>query len=147
MPGPESKLRGSCHCGDITLQVSLPPGSQALVPRRCDCGFCSRHGAEWISAADGRLEIQFADGAAAGRYRQGSNQADLVFCRRCGALTHVCIEESGRMLAAANSRMFDQSRLLAAAEPVSPQRLDAAEKLQRWRRLWFARVVLRNMPS
>jgi len=143
----DSGLQGSCHCGNISLRVSLPPGSPALVPRCCNCGYCTRQGAAWISHAAGRLEIDIADATAVRCYRQGSNQADLVFCLGCGTLTHVCTEEDGRILAAVNSRVFDVTTALAASQSVSPQELDAAAKMQRWRQLWFGQVVVRNMWS
>ena len=40
---------GGCHCGSVRWQFVSPLASASFVPRACDCDFCSRHRAAWIS--------------------------------------------------------------------------------------------------
>jgi len=137
-------LRGGCHCGDISLAVHCRSPFTALPPRACDCGYCRRQGAAWFSDPDGSLRIALVAPQRLIHYRQGSNQADMVCCGRCGVLTHVCIDTAGGMYAAINVRVLVDTAGLADAVVVSPRQLPAAEKLARWQRLWFAQVEVGN---
>ena len=48
-------VRGTCHCGAVELQVTLPDGLASA--RRCDCSFCRRRGAIVVSASLDQLVI------------------------------------------------------------------------------------------
>jgi hypothetical protein len=127
----------------LTLHIARAPGE--VAPRACDCGFCTRHGAAWVSDAAGRLEIAVGDPALARHYRQGSNTARFLFCGGCGVLVAVLLDDD-RCYAAVNARCLDEAAALAQPITVSPQRLAAEEKVARWRQLWTADVRW-NLPS
>ena len=76
---------GGCHCGALRFEFSTGQALAAFVPRACDCDFCTRHRAAWVSDPAGSLRID-ADGARLRRYRQGSGQADFLLCAECGVL-------------------------------------------------------------
>ena len=82
------------------------------------------------------------DAGALARYRQGSNSAQMLLCARCGVLVAAVLEESGTTWGALNAQALDADPGFAAPTPVSPQRLEADAKRERWRRLWFSRVKL-----
>lgn len=136
-----SGLRGGCHCGAIGVEIETPQAPAAISPRACDCGFCTRHGAAWVSDPRGRLVIRF-EPAQLRRYRQGDELAEFLLCRRCGVLVAVT-REHGRRYAAVNARALADGDGFGPPQPVSPARLAATEKLARWEQAWFAEVDLR----
>ncbi len=127
---------GGCHCGALRFEFSTRQSLAAFVPRACDCDFCTRHRAAWVSDAAGSLRID-ADGARLRRYRQGSGQADFLLCAECGVLVAVMARtDDGRLLGAANRNAFDDRGAFGGETTVSPQQLGPEAKLSRWSQLW-----------
>ncbi|KAB2844111.1 MAG: aldehyde-activating protein [Burkholderiales bacterium] len=137
-----NRLEGSCFCGKLRIEVELtePPG--AYAPRACDCAFCRKHGAAYVSDAAGALRIRYADPQALIRYRQGSGQAEFLMCRECGVLVAVCLEDSGQRFGAVNAQALADAASFAPALSVSPRELDPDAKRARWKNLWFPGVSL-----
>ena len=127
--------KGGCHCGGLRWTFASQQALDAFVPRACDCDFCMRHRAAWVSDAQGSLRI--AGASQARRYRQGSGQAEFLFCGQCGVLVAVvCADEAGALRGAVNRNSFDQRQLLGNDVVASPQQLAAEAKLARWSQLW-----------
>lgn len=131
-----SRYAGGCHCGALRWQLASATPLPALTPRACDCDFCTRHRAEWVSDPDGRLRIE-VDGARLQRFRQGAGQADFLLCRDCGVLVAVIARtDDGRQRGAVNRQAFDERDALGMAVPVSPKQLSADDKRSRWAQIW-----------
>jgi hypothetical protein len=112
-------------------------GLQALTPRACDCDFCMRHRAAWVSDPEGQLRIH-ARSALLQRYRQGSGQAEFLLCRECGVLVAVVARSAdGSLIGAANRNAFDGRAAFTDEKSVSPRLLAAEVKLARWSQLWM----------
>ena len=127
---------GGCHCGALRFEFSTGQALAAFVPRACDCDFCTRHRAAWVSDAAGSLRIE-ADGARLRRYRQGSGQADFLLCAECGVLVAVMARtDDGRLLGAANRNAFDDRVAFGGETTVSPQQFEPGAKRSRWSQLW-----------
>lgn len=128
---------GGCHCGALRFRFESPRELGDFTPRACDCDFCTRHRAAWVSDADGGLRVQ-ADGARLRRYRQGSGQAEFLLCVECGVLVAVVARDrDGRWLGAVNRNAFDGRDAFAAATIVSPRQLAPEAKLARWTQVWM----------
>lgn len=126
---------GGCHCGATRWTLETSQALDAFAPRACDCDFCTRHRAAWVSDPLGRLRI--AANGSVRRYRQGSVQADFLFCRTCGVLVAVtCTGEDGAPRGAVNGNSFDLRDRLGAEVVASPQKLEPGAKLARWTQLW-----------
>ena len=67
-----STLRGSCHCGRLGIEFTTACEPASLHPRACDCTFCRKHGAAWISDPAGTLSVTASASDALHEYRQGS---------------------------------------------------------------------------
>lgn len=143
--GQAATLHGSCHCADLTAELSTRIAPSGFHPRACDCSFCRKHGASWISDPAGRLRIT-ARGSTLQSYRQGSDQARFLVCGRCGVLVAVVVEHDGRMSGALNAGCLDAPPAFGATVAASPQLLDADAKRARWRELWVADVELVVTP-
>lgn len=145
MTATSASLRGACHCGKLTVALSTTRSPADLLPRACDCVFCMKHGAAWVSDADGRLAIDADAADAADGYRQGSGSARFLLCRDCGVLVAVLHEHDGALRGAVNVRCLDDAASFGDAATVSPQQLSRDDKIARWSTLWTP-AVLRVRP-
>lgn len=137
---------GGCHCGALRWELGTAQPLQAFTPRACDCDYCTRHRAAWVSDPAGWLHIH-ADSAQLQRYRQGSDQADFLVCRNCGVLVAVIARAAdGRLLGATNRNAFDARVEFRDETTVSPQILAPQIKLDRWTQLWTP-TLLQHTPA
>lgn len=125
-------LRGGCHCGKLGVVFSTTQAPDTLHPRACDCAFCTKHGAAWLSDPHGTLLVDAAH--APREYRQGSGSARFLLCGDCGVPVAVMDDEAS-MRGAVNARCLDHATL-GVETRVSPQSLGPGEKRARWRQLW-----------
>lgn len=134
-------LRGSCHCGRLRVEFSTSENPASIVPRACDCSFCRKHGAAYVSDPAGRLLVTGAL-IDAHEYQQGSNAARFLVCRHCGVLMAVVYKDGSRIHGAVNASCLDDDPGLGEPVPASPQTLAPDEKVTRWREMWVPDVVL-----
>lgn len=136
---------GGCHCGNLRWRFETTRTTGDYAPRACDCDFCSRHRAAWVSDPQGALRIDVHHATGLQRYRQGSRQADFLVCRTCGVLVAVAaLTGDGRLLGAVNHHAFDQRDGFAGETAVSPRMLAADAKLERWTHLWTPTVLMED---
>jgi len=135
------QLSGGCHCANITVSVELPRAAGAYPPRACDCDFCRKHGAAWVSDPHGSLLIQLRAEREISRYTQGAGIAEMLLCRTCGVLVAALWREQ-RLYGVVNASVLDARAAFAAAQAVAPKQLSADEKRKRWQSLWFSAVTL-----
>jgi len=137
-------VTGGCHCGNVLVKLQLTRDPASYNPRACDCDFCRKHGAAYLSDALGTMEVEIEAAEDRGSYRQGSETADLLFCRRCGVLAGVTCQIDGRLYGAVNARIMGSATTFGPDLTVSPKQLSATDKAQRWRELWFPGVTFRT---
>jgi len=145
MPHP---LQGSCHCGNLSVVVELSRDPADYTPRACDCDFCRKHGAAYLSDPLGSLSIHCRSDTDSLRYRQGSGTVEFLLCRGCGVLISALWEDQGQSFAALNAQILDNPGTLGAPQPASPRQLPLEERKKRWRKLWFADVrITQDTPD
>ena len=135
-------LNGGCHCGKLLVRMELTRPPASYNPRACDCDFCRKHAAAYVSDPKGALLIRIADPQSAGRYRQGSGLAELLFCDTCGVAVGALYRDEARLYGVVNARVLGDAAGFGAEQTVSPQRLSPDEKVSRWRKVWFADVSI-----
>lgn len=141
------ELKGSCHCGNVCVELALTRLPNEYNPRACDCDFCRKHGASYVSDPNGSLVVHVRDEKFLHRYRQGSNTADMVLCGNCGVLIGGAYKTAENVFAAINVMIIDGEVTFGKVKPVSPKELNAAEKVGRWTELWFANVLFDRTDS
>ena len=140
-------LVGACHCGNLQLELRLSRAAGDYNPRACDCDFCTRHAAAWLSDPEGALGIRIRDAAKVSRYRQGNELAEFLLCSHCGGLASVLYKDAaGRLYAAVNARTVDGGRDFGPSQAVSPKQLSGEQKTARWQEVWFSRVEVGSAP-
>lgn len=135
-------MHGSCHCGELSIEFATAKSASDFQPRACDCSFCSKHGAAYISDPKGSLSIVQRHAGAIREYRQGSNTARLLLCKDCGVLVGVVFDDSSGTYGAVNVRCLDDVMDFGETLPASPQQLSQQEKISRWMALWVAQVTI-----
>lgn len=135
-------FRGGCHCGRLGVEFRTRQDPATIIPRSCDCSFCSKHGAAYISDPAGSLSVSYSEPDAPTEYLQGSNAARFLLCRHCGVLVAVIFKHASGICGAVNAGCLDGQTGLGQPVPASPQTLGAEEKVARWLKLWIPDVVL-----
>lgn len=138
------RVSGSCHCGNVRVDLELIREPVTYHPRACDCDFCRKHGAAYVSDPEGSLSIRIRDTRDFGKYRQGSGVAECIFCRNCGVLIGALYGSEGRSWGVINARIVENQTSFGTEEVVSPQRLSGNEKEKRWQDIWFPNVTIEH---
>ncbi len=76
---------GSCHCGSVQFEFTLPKGLEQL--RRCDCSMCRRRGAVVASVPLSGINITQGKELLS-LYQFNTKTAKHYFCSNCGIYTH-----------------------------------------------------------
>ena len=122
----------------MSAALARPP--QECHPRRCECNFCSKQGAAYVSDPKGRLVLRIQDAELCHRYRQGSGLAEFISCARCGVLVGVFHQDAQRVFGSLNARMCAPLSPFGAEQALGSQHLRESEKLARWKEIWFPDV-------
>lgn len=133
-------LHGGCHCRRVRIEFTTRQELRATVPRACDCSFCTKHGAAYVSDPAGQLRIVSSGPSALRSYRQGSGTAEFRLCPACGVLVAVTFEHDGRLYGAVNATCLDGGLEFAPSIPASPQALSPKQKVARWLEVWVPDV-------
>ena len=136
------EVSGGCYCGNIRLNAALSRDLASYNPRACDCDFCLKHAAAYVSDPLGSLHIEIRNELEVNRFRQGSTTAEMLVCRTCGVLVGALYRESNRLFGTLNAKALDSRPLFGPEKSVSPKLLSGDQKVQRWRELWFLAVVV-----
>ena len=136
------QVSGGCHCGNIGVEVQLAAPPRTYRPRACDCDFCRKHGAAYVSDSKGQLAVRIKDERERSTYRQGSGQAEFLLCRNCGVLVGAFLRTGSQIHATVNVRALGDPEAFGPEQVVSPQKLSGDQKVQRWQELWFANVTM-----
>jgi hypothetical protein len=136
------RVDGGCHCGNISLELELSRLPNTYSPRACDCTFCTKHGAAYISDPQGHLRIRVRQGEHSRMYRQGSGMAECLLCVNCGVLVGVLYRDRDNVYAAVNVKATDRPTDFGAEQTVAPRTLAESDKVSRWKSLWFSKVIV-----
>jgi hypothetical protein len=134
-------ITGSCHCGNISFQLTWEPEPTEIPARACTCSFCSKHGGVWTSHPAGSLEVTVTDPSHASRYAFGTKTAQFHICSRCGVAPVVTSRIDNHLYAVVSVNAFnnvDPSLLRRA--PASFDGESETARLARRRRNWIANV-------
>lgn len=104
-------LKLSCLCGQANIKIDKKPD----YINECNCTLCSKSGARWGYFHPSQVHVA---GATQGYSRddKADPNAQIHFCRTCGATTHFVLTESavtkfGNTLMGVNMRLANESDL------------------------------------
>ena len=133
---------GQCHCGAITVTLTLTKAAHEIEVRACQCGFCTRHGAATISDPGGSATITLTGGDRPLIYRFALRSAEPLLCARCGVYVGTVLRDGERGWSVANVRAlglreFDPAR----ATPVSYEGETIEARIARRQAKWTPTVL------
>ena len=135
-------IQGGCHCGNISYVAEFPKQLSVYNPRACDCKFCSSHAAAYASDRRGSLRIKIINDLEVSKYRQGSRIADFLICKKCGIMTGVCYEESGRIYGSINIRSTSEYDAFGDSQSLHLTQSSDEARIKRWKDNWFSNVLI-----
>lgn len=131
---------GGCYCGNVTFEMTTTKPISDYQPRACDCDFCLKHGASYISDNKGQLAFKAQSASRFARYQHGSGIADFLICQNCGVLVGVTHGKTGDRFGAVNSRAIQSEKELPKPVSISPKQLPVDDRITRWKARWFPDV-------
>ena len=134
-------IHGSCHCGNISFDLTWDPDPAEIPARACDCTFCMKHGGVWTSNPRGSLKVDVREPAEVSKYSFGTGTALFHVCGKCGVVPVVTSEIDGHLYAVVSVNAFtnvDPSLLKRA--PMSFEGEDVDSRLGRRKRNWIRSV-------
>ena len=138
------RIRGRCHCGNISFRLDWDPDPVEIPARSCDCTFCVKHGGTWTSYPAGRLEVAIEDPALVSRYEFGTKTATFHVCARCGIVPVVTSDLDGRTYAVVSVKAFENvDPSMLRPGPVSFDGEGVESRLARRKRNWIGEVKFR----
>ena len=135
------RIRGSCHCGNLSFELDWDPDPASIPARACGCTFCAKHGGVWTSNPSARLVVAVRHPALVSRYSFGTSTAVFHVCARCGAVPVATSEIDEHQYAVVNVNAFDNvpaSMLQRAAADFEGESVES--RLARRKRGWIADV-------
>jgi hypothetical protein len=132
---------GSCHCGNVSFDLTWNPDPSEIPARACDCSFCTKHSGVWTSTPSGSLRINVREASLVSKYRFGTRTALFDVCARCGVVPLVTSETDGHLYAVVNVNTFNNvAPSLLRRATASFDGEDVQSRLARRRRNWIADV-------
>jgi len=142
MAGPSYSYSGSCHCGAVSVALSLTRAASEIAVRACQCGFCRPRGTRTVAEAAGRAVISAASPDQVRRYRFGLKTADYLVCSTCGTYIGAVQEEAEGLISVINVGGLDIPDFRdRTPDPVSYNGETVAERLVRRRTYWMPAVI------
>ena len=74
------RYRGSCHCGDVVIEVEAP---ESVTCEDCNCSICRKSGFLHLIVPATRFRL-VQGGDALTTYTFNTGTARHLFCRHCG---------------------------------------------------------------
>jgi len=133
-------VKGACACGNIELHWQLVDLS--LVPRACNCDYCSGHGVNWVSKSGTRLRVVVHNRLYYRVVHQGSGAADFHECTHCRIPVFVSAPIDGHDYAAINAGCLVNPQGFGEALPVALAEESPDQRILRWHSNWCSLMRL-----
>ncbi len=82
----KTKIQWQCHCWNIKYDFLTNLEIHEIVWRKCQCGLCLKHWANWTSDPNWKLEISIKNEENIKKYNFWYSTADFYFCKGCWVL-------------------------------------------------------------
>lgn len=129
---------GACSCQNVAVEVCLTRELSSYVLRECDCDFCQKEKALYLSDPNGDFKFSLLESNSLSSVRHGSESAEFLKCELCQQLIGVFYQEEKATFSAVNARLLaDEVLEVMKWEVVSPKKLGVEEKVHRWKSVWF----------
>ena len=136
------KSTGTCRCEKVTFSLMLPNELEKYKSFTCDCDFCMKRNASYLSHPDGNLHIESSEPIDI--IYQGSKQAAFLTCPSCKVLIAAVYQFNDNLKGAFNASLLKEAGQLKGSIIVSPKHLTPEEKLKNWDKVWLSVAINGN---
>ena len=84
-----NSYEGGCSCKNIVISLFLDSELSQHTPRACQCSYCKKKNAAYISFSDWRMEVKIKNSDQINKFRFSTRTADFVSCKICDELIYV----------------------------------------------------------
>ena len=134
---------GQCHCGNISVVFQSDKDAKDFVPRICECTFCTKHSARWISDSAGKIDVTIKDASQVSRYAFGHKTAEFITCSTCGVTLLAVSKIEGNYHAVLNVNVLDDQGSFTGTESAFDYDAESElSRLDRRKKNWIGRVEL-----
>ncbi len=132
-------IRGKCHCGNLSFELSTDFLLAEIQARTCDCSFCRLHGAKNWSDPNGKAIIRINNGSQLQKYCFGLMTADFYICMVCGAYLGAILSDTDGIWSTVNLRL---SEFTVTEQVASYGSEDVSSRVRRRKRMWTPTTIL-----
>lgn len=132
-------VTGSCHCGNLSFELSTQTPPNEILARACGCSFCRFHAANNWSDPEGLATIRITAEQHLQKYRFALRTADFYICRVCGTYLGAILSDDGGIWSTLNLRL---SELSVEAEVMSYGAEDTSDRVARRKRVWTPTTII-----
>jgi hypothetical protein len=130
-------LGGSCHCGNLSIELETAKAPEELPVRACQCSFCLRHHALSTSDPAGQARLTIREPEETSRYQFGMRAAEFLICRRCGVYVGAFMRDGEQAWAVLNIlALDDRARFTAAPQPMDYEGETLEGRIARRKQRW-----------
>jgi hypothetical protein len=134
-------IHGSCHCSNISFELTWEPDPSEIPARACGCTFCAKHGGVWTSNPNGSLRVNVREPSLVSEYSFGTRTALFHVCARCGIVPVVTSLIDANLYAVVSVNAFNNvEQSLLRRLPASFEGESIESRLARRKRNWIAKV-------
>lgn len=133
-------ITGHCDCNNISIRWHCIDHS--LVPRACQCDYCSSHRAAYVSKSASRVEINIQQPQYHRSIQHGSHSAVFHECSHCRQVVFVTADIDGVLYGALNARLLDNKISYTSPVATDFSEHSGEQKRQRWSKNWCYPVII-----
>jgi hypothetical protein len=134
------KIRGQCHCGNLSYELDTQIAESDIKARACDCGFCRIHAAKNWSDPNGRGTVEVKNPQQLQRYLFALATAEFFICRVCGAYLAAVLSATEGTWSTVNLRLSNLSDV--PEESASYGSEGEGERISRRKRVWTPTLLV-----
>ena len=132
-------IAGTCHCENLSFELSTRTPLNEIRARACDCSFCRIHAAKNWSDPVGSVTIRIGDRITLQKYRFALRTADFYICRVCGAYLGAVLSDDEGTWSTVNLRL---SGIPVDELPASYGAEDSTDRVTRRKRVWTPTTII-----
>jgi hypothetical protein len=137
------RLKGSCHCGAIRIELETERHPREQVIGACQCSFCRKHNARAFSDPKAFVTLTAEEPEHLQRYEFGLKTSEQVLCRRCGVYVAMVLIESESVWSVINVDALDDRALFTReAELHDFDAEDRASRIERRKARWIPTTLV-----
>ena len=133
-------MYGSCSCRNIEVRWQITDLS--LVPRACQCSYCTSKETAYVSKSRSKFEAIIHDDACYGKVQHGSKNATFHECMNCDVVVFVTAVIDGEVYGALNAKCLINKMGFSTPVLTDFSRESGTQKQERWRRNWCWPVLI-----